>query len=890
MAASASHRASASPPRAYERVTDQALLRRRLDELAATPADDDTTLSRLAEAVASLVLAAPVPAEVEAAVGTSYRRMGPAVAVAVRSSATAEDLPFASFAGQQDTFLAVVGEAEVIDAVRRCWASLWTERAVAYRARQGIDPRRVRIAVVVQRMVDAEVAGVLFTADPVTGRRRRTVIDASPGLGEAVVSGAVNPDHVIVDADSGAVVERRPGDKRLAIRLRPGGGTMRIEAPPSQDRFCLTDDQLRMLTALGTRVEQHLGSPQDIEWAIDTDGVPWLTQTRPITTLYPLPAGAPPPGARRRVYFCLSVAQGLNQPITPMGLASFRLLGSSVAALLGTPVADRRAGPPMYADAGQRLFADVTGLLRSRVGRSLMPRVLDHMEARSAVILRGLLGEPDLSLTQRSWRPFARRVLRVSTANGVPAQVLQAVLSPTATHRRLLRVEDDLRRRLVPPPGAAGTAGSAGDAHHRLDRAEQLLAAEGAPLVPRIMPAAATGFALFALAVRLLGADATGAEVASVLRGLPHNVTTAMDLDLWRLAQRIRADAEAAQSMRDLLPDRLAGALQAGTLPRTLQHGVTGFLAAYGHRSVAEVDLGVPRWADDPRYVFGVLANYLRLEDTSLAPDAVFRRSAEEAEAMVAALTGRARRRSRLRALAVGFALGRARQLAGVRELPKACLVRVLAGARAEHRCSGCAPGRGRTAGGRRRRLLPGSGRGPPRDRRRRPAPPGGAPAGALRPGAASHAGPARAALGRHRTRGDSTGPGRLGGPLLRGTPASAGTVAGVARVVLDPLGARLDPGEILVAPSTDPGWTPLFLTAGGLVMEMGGANSHGAVVGPRVRHPRGRRRGRSHGPHHVRRHHQRRRSRRDGHHRAGAAPAVRGERRTEGRPLAGHR
>ncbi len=259
---------------AYERATDQALLRRRLEELAATPGNDDTALSRGAEAVASLVRAAAVPDEVEADVASSYRRMGPGVAVAVRSSATAEDLPFASFAGQQDTYLAVVGEAEVMDAVRRCWASLWTERAVAYRARQGIDPRRVRIAVVVQQMVDAEVAGVLFTADPVTGRRRRTVIDASPGLGEAVVSGAVNPDHVIVDADSGTVVVRRRGDKRLAVRSRPGGGTMRIEAPPSQDRFCLTDGQLRTLTALGTRVEQHLGSPQDIEWAIDADGIP----------------------------------------------------------------------------------------------------------------------------------------------------------------------------------------------------------------------------------------------------------------------------------------------------------------------------------------------------------------------------------------------------------------------------------------------------------------------------------------------------------------------------------------------------------------------------------------------------------------------------------------
>ncbi len=345
------------------------------------------------------------------------------------------------------------------------------------------------------------------------------------------------------------------------------------------------------------------------------------------------------------------------------------------------------------------------------------------------------------------------------------------------------------------------------------------------------MPAAATGFALLALAVRLLGSDATGAEVGSALRGLPHNVTTTMDLDLWRLAQHIRADGEAARSLRELGPDRLADALRAGALPPTLQDGLTGFLATYGHRCVAEVDLGVPRWADDPRYVFGVLANYLRLEDPSLAPDAVFRRSAEEAEAMVAALARRARRRSRLRALAIRFALGRARQLAGVRELPKACLVRALAVARAEIATAGAhLAGAGRLEKAEDVFFLDLA------EAHR------GIDGADLRPLVAHRRESFAQEMRRTRvprvllsdgTEPEATAPVRADddGRSLRGTPASAGTVAGVARVVLDPLGARLDPGEILVAPSTDPGWTPLFLTAGGLVMEMGGANSHGAVV-----------------------------------------------------------
>ena len=240
--------------------------------------------------------------------------MGDDVPVAVRSSATAEDLPQASFAGQQDTYLNVVGAEAVVDAVRRCWASLWTERAVSYRATNGIDPRAVRLAVVVQRMVDAEVSGVMFTANPVTGKRRQTVIDASAGLGEAVVSGAVNPDHFVVDTASGEILERQPGDKRVAIVAVPGGGTHQVEPAGGEDELSISDAQVRALAALGARVEAHYGAPQDTEWAIDGEGGIWLLQARPITTLFPLPAGAPDPDDDLRVYFSASVAQGVYRP------------------------------------------------------------------------------------------------------------------------------------------------------------------------------------------------------------------------------------------------------------------------------------------------------------------------------------------------------------------------------------------------------------------------------------------------------------------------------------------------------------------------------------------------------------------------------------------------
>ena len=236
------------------------------------------------------------------------------------------------------------------------------------------------LAVVVQRMVDAAAAGVMFTANPLTGRRQQAVIDASPGLGEAVVSGAVNPDHFVVDPITGRVLERRLGDKRIAVRPLPGGGT-RDRGRPQRRRRCLPDGPAgsRACPALGLRVERHFGSPQDTEWAIDGGGRLWLTQSRPITTLYPVPQRTGTQlgrGDGTRVYLCFSLAQGLTRPITPMGLAAFRLIASSVARAAQFDVPEPRNGPSPYAEAGQRMYFDLTAVARSTTGRRIVPRGL----------------------------------------------------------------------------------------------------------------------------------------------------------------------------------------------------------------------------------------------------------------------------------------------------------------------------------------------------------------------------------------------------------------------------------------------------------------------------------------------------------------------------------
>ena len=219
-------------------------------------------------AIRASVEAAAVPADIQAAIADAYAALG-AGPVAVRSSATAEDLPGAAFAGQQDTYLNIIGEGPVLDAVRRCWGSLWTDRAIAYRDRIGIEQAAVKIAVVVQRMINAEIAGVMFTADPVSGDRNTILVDASSGLGEAVVSGLVTPDHYVLD-DAGNVRDFQQGGREVVIRSAAAGGVVR-EPGGTDDAQRLSDSVLAELAQLGTTVARHLGRPQDIEGRTPTD-------------------------------------------------------------------------------------------------------------------------------------------------------------------------------------------------------------------------------------------------------------------------------------------------------------------------------------------------------------------------------------------------------------------------------------------------------------------------------------------------------------------------------------------------------------------------------------------------------------------------------------------
>jgi pyruvate,water dikinase len=743
---------------------------------------------------AELLLEIPVPQDVARAALDAYATLGRG-AVAVRSSATAEDLPSASFAGQQDTYLNVEGGEALLDAVRRCWASLWNARAVAYRAANSIDDASVSLGVVVQRMVPATAAGVIFTADPLTGRRHRVVVDAIADLGEKLVSGAVNPDHYVVDAAARRIVEQRPTGSQPVLSAA----------------------ELLELASLAVRVESHFGAPQDIEFALDAARQPWLVQSRPITTLYPLPDRLPDAEHDLRVYFSANVFQGYFEPITPMGIQFFQLLGTSAFRKFGGTVADARAGPTSLVEAGMRLYVDVTPVMRDRLGRRIFESITSVGESRTSAVVSRLNSDPRLEPTRDSPRRTLLRVVAAFARVGILSAALRVLASPSSTRAKYTHEMESIAR-VDLPPGA--------DARARLHAFEDLLLVAAPRILPRLLGIMAPAMLSLGLSSWLLRGRAREDEIQLVTRSAPYNPTTEMDLALWSLSVTLRDDAESRAALLGRAPADLCVAYHEAALPEPLQQGLAAFLARYGFRAIGEIDIGVARWSEDPTHILGALANYVRLADERRAPDAQFARGQREAEVMIASLVMRV---SGPRRLVLRWLLLRLRQLIGAREAPKFHIIRLLATPSREllkpvgrelaergrlldaddifflnlveaHRAISGEDFRDSVAT--RRQTFA-------RERARRHLP--------------------RVLLSDGTDAEVALMPPVSGG--LRGSPASPGVVTGAARVVHSPQGAHLEPGEILVAPSTDPGWTPLFLTAGGLVMEMGGMMSHGAVV-----------------------------------------------------------
>jgi pyruvate,water dikinase len=783
--------------------------------------DDPLALEHAAAEIRALFAAGRMPDDIGAAIDAAYAALAGAdparLPVAVRSSATAEDLPGLSFAGQQETYLNIIGPAAVRQAVQQCWASLWTARALGYRARNGIAPDEVALAVVVQQMIPAVASGVLFTANPLTGRRDERVIDAGFGLGEAVVSGQVEPDHYTVDGRTGRITGRKLGAKALTIVPAPGGGTTTLtHADANAQQQALPDAQILALARLAGQVAAHYGAPQDIEWAWD-GGQLYLLQARPITSLYPLPA-LPSSPDDVRVYASVNSIQGVMDPITPLGRAFFH----TVAA--GLPF--KRPPQALLPEAGGRLFVDITEPARDPRLRHIVLAALERADPGARASFVRLVGEGRIP-TQRLLTP-PKLVGQLFRARRLIGRALRAVHDPAAVRGRINRITtrylSKIRREVGAAPDLAALLAMLEVNNRRL--AGEVLA----QLLPVILPGVVAISLVDGWLRRWLG-TAPGAAL-QLLRGLPGNVTTEMDLKLWAAAQTIRANAAARATVLNTPVPALVAAYHEGTLPPTAQQALAGFLAEYGMRAVAEIDMGRPRWREDPSSIIQTLQSYLQLDDPNLAPDIVFRRGHAEAERLAADYVARVRhtRLGPIRARLLAAAIRRMRILGALRETPKFIVIKTMDIYRSAFLAQGAdLVARGQLAEANDIFFVPIA-------TLKRFA--GGEPVD-LRAVVAEQQARYQQELGRKQlprlllSTGEVfyEGLSEAGSNDLVGDPVSPGRVEGTVRIVLDPRGVRLEPGEILVCPATDPGWTPLFLAAGGLVMEIGGLVTHGSVV-----------------------------------------------------------
>jgi len=726
-------------------------------------------------ALRAAILEAEMPADLREAIAAAYRRLGESgdenesVPVAVRSSATAEDLPGAAFAGQQDTYLNVVGAEAVVDAVRRCWASLWTDRAVAYRRDRSIDPEGVRIAVIVQRMVEADVAGVMFTADPVSGARDRIVVDAGAGLGEAVVSGLVTPDHYLLDL-GGEILQWTSGRGEVVIRAASGGGVRREERLGTTPGHAplLGRERLSELAAHARTIARHFGRPQDIEWVVSGTRT-WIVQSRPMTAL-------PPPPVR------LDRLQRLQASILTEYLP-VRPYPMDVTTSVG------RGPARMMRDVA--LHYGIEGVFG------------DFLREEDGVVVQ---------LVPRTPRPTSRALRAIGEVVRKARRFRPAEWSRDARQAAFLAEIEALESLDL---GALPWAGL-------LEVPERALAAQDYCRDLRIdyLPGCAMSILRIVIVLRLLGRQAL---LGDLLGGIPTR-TEDSNRALAALARQAAADpalralivdASAAEALAALSGDSFAG----------FRARLEAFLREFGRRETASPLLvSAPTLAESPEVVLGMLRPLVAHPGPGARPVS---RSAEALRKLLEhpCLRHRPRWQGRVREW-----VRAAQEAVAFREDTHFYFAAVLPPLRRSILEIG---GRLRAAGLLDEgadvfhlrweevrdiedpRALPPNRKAALRARVRQRAAKRAELSGVpmIDPARVFPRPPA-------------------GDAIATGAPAGAGTATGVARIIRGAEDFdRLGNGEILVCPYTNPAWTPLFQRAAAVVVDTGAAASHAAIV-----------------------------------------------------------
>jgi rifampicin phosphotransferase len=764
---------------AFQRILAGAsLIDDRLDRLAELKPDDREAIRGLTAEIRRAVERVAIPDDVALAITRALARLGEQAACAVRSSATAEDLPSASFAGQHDSYLNVVGPGAVLQHVSRCWASLFTERSVTYRLRNGFDHRGVQMAVVVQQMVVPQAAGILFTADPVTSSRKVASVEASLGLGEALVSGLVNAD---------------------TFKVRDGEVVARAVAT-EQEQPALTDAQVVRLVQLGRRIEAHFGHPQDIEWCL-AEGDFWIVQSRPITTLFPIPEAAEP---ENHVYVSVGHGQMMTEAMRPLGVSMWQLTAMA----------------PMH-EAGGRLFVDVTQRLASPTTQVGLLEVMGRGDPLIGDALRTILERGDFlpSLPEEGpgGPPVGAAPAQIDTDPAIVTELIERNQVSIAALKRDIETKSG--------PALFDFLLEAFKEHKRV---------LGDPLSHQAIMAGmqATWWLNEQLEAWLGEKNAADTLTLSA----PGNVTSEMGLALLDVADVIRPHPHVVGFLRHVEDEECEDEVFLDELAKLTggpeaQEAIRAYLEKYGMRCVGEIDITRPRWSERPTALVPLILDNVRNFTRGEAKRRLEhgRQAAQSKEQELL---------ERLRSSADGARkakeakrmIDRVRTFSGYREYPKYGIVNrylvykealleeaerlvqadvlrdkedifyltfhelhdVVSTRRVDQQLI-----RQRKDAFRAYQALT-----PPR----------------------VLTSDGEVIAGAYRRDDVPTG-------ALIGLPVSAGIIEGRARVIRDIAQADIEAGDILVTTYTDPSWTPLFLAIEGLVTEVGGLMTHGAVI-----------------------------------------------------------
>ncbi|HDR8117044.1 TPA: phosphoenolpyruvate synthase [Bacillus cereus] len=784
----------------YEKAIEQnEELQTLLQQLTKLKMEERAQIGEMSKKIREVIMAVEIPTDVVEAVAHYLSRFGNEHAYAVRSSATAEDLPYASFAGQQDTYLNIIGEEAILQHVRKCWASLFTERAVTYRIQNGFKHNQVSICVVVQKMVFPEASGILFTADPITSNRKVLSIDASFGLGEALVSGLVSADNYKVK--EGEISETMIATKKIAIYALKEGGTETKQIDPVQQKLqTLSEQQILQLAQIGRQIEAYFGCPQDIEWCLAHDTI-YIVQSRPITTLYPIPEVN---DGENHVYISVGHQQMMTDAMKPLGLSFFLLTTSA----------------PMR-KAGGRLFVDATQQLALPASRDYLINTLGKSDPLVRDALTTIIERDDfiqLLPDDEKEKDLSKNVPSASSQQQ-PENDPEIVTNLIKNSQTSI---EELKRNMQTKSG--------------VDVLDFIL--EDIQQLKKVL------FNSQSIAIIMAGMNASSwinekmeqwlgeKNAADVLsQSVQNNITSEMGLALLDVADVIRPYPEVIAYLQHVEDDSFLDELIQFKGGEKVRDAIDAFLNKYGMRCSGEIDITKTRWSEQPATIIPMILNHIRDFEYG-ASKRKFEEGLQEAVKKEEELVNRLQHLpdSKQKVEETKRMIRNIRNCIGYREYPKYGMVNryfiykqallkeaeqlVQSGVIHEvddiyyltfeelHEVvrtnkldyeliqkqkndyklyEKLTPPRIMTSDG-------------------------------------------EIITGKYKRE-------NLPADAIVGLPVSSGVIEGRARVILNMEEANLEDGDILVTAFTDPGWTPLFVSIKGLVTEVGGLMTHGAVI-----------------------------------------------------------